>query len=146
MRLVPHNRRYSPHERSTRVHAVELYRKEHDISYVCRWMRYHLSKASLMRWKKRYDGARESSVDKSHHPHRSHRRAHTEEEPGRIQGLHRRNPNISLNEMYGKLLKKGYQRHPVLLYRVFVRPGYRKKTESGKKNPGAYMTRRQSRA
>jgi transposase InsO family protein len=35
--------------------------------------------------------------------------------------------------MYGKLLEKGCKRHPGSLYRVFVRLGYRKETESTKK-------------
>ena len=48
--------------------------------------------------------------------------------------LHRRNPNISVCELYGKLRQsKPYERHPGSLYRVFVRLGYRKAVESTKK-------------
>ena len=38
--------------------AVRLYRQTKDIDFVLR--RYHISKASLMRWNKLYDGTRES--------------------------------------------------------------------------------------
>ena len=41
------NKRYLPHEVTTKINAVKLYRQTEDISFVCR--RYHISKASLMR-------------------------------------------------------------------------------------------------
>ena len=126
------SKRYYPHEVKTRVHAVQLYRREKDVSFVCR--RYHVSKASLMRWNKRYDGTWESLEDKSHRPHKQHPNAHTKEEIKWIKDYHRRNPNISVCELYGKLVQeKAYCRHPSSLYRVFVRLGYRKRTESTKK-------------
>ncbi len=126
------NKRYLPHEVSTREGAVKLYRQTKDISFVCR--RYHVSKASLMRWNKLYDGERSSLVDHSHRPHSQHPNAHTEEELTWIRNYHRRNPNISLCELYGKLRQeKAYSRHPGSLYRVFVRLGYRRKVDSTKK-------------
>ena len=42
-----------------------------------------------------------------------------------IKNILRRNPDISGCELYGKLKKKGYSRHPDSLYRVLRRPGYR---------------------
>lgn len=126
------NKRYLPHELTTKVKAVQLYRREKDISFVCR--RYHISKASLMRWNKIYDGTRESLIPKSHKPHSVHPNAHTEQELTWIRNYHRRNPNISICELYGKLRQeKAYTRHPGSLYRVFVRLGYRKKVQSTKK-------------
>lgn len=126
------NKRYLPHELSTKVNSVKLYRQTKDINFVLR--RYHISKASLMRWNKQYDGTKESLMAKSHKPHRQHPNAHTKEELKWIRNYHRRNPNISICELYGKLRKeKAYSRHPGSLYRVFVRLGYRKKTESTKK-------------
>ena len=87
-----------------------------------------------MRWNKRYDGTKESLVPKSHRPHSPHPNAHTEQELKWIKDYHRRNPNISLGELYGKLREdKAYSRHPGSLYRVFVRLGFRKKAESTKK-------------
>ena len=87
-----------------------------------------------MRWNKIYDGTRESLIPKSHRPHSPHPNAHTEEELKWIKDYHRRNPNISICELYGKLREdKGYTRNPGSLYRVFVRLGFRKKVESTKK-------------
>ena len=58
MDIIAHNKRYLPHEITTKENAVKLYRLTKDISFVCR--RYHISKASLMRWNKLYDGTKES--------------------------------------------------------------------------------------
>ena len=132
MNSITQDKRYLPHEITTKVNSVKLYRQTKDIGFVCR--RYHISKASLMRWNKKYDGSRESLAPKSHRPHTQHPNAHTEQELSWIRNLHRRNPNISVCEMYGKLRQeKAYSRHPGSLYRVFVRLGYRTKVESTKK-------------
>ena len=95
------NKRYCPHEITTKLKSVQLYRQTKDISYVCR--KYKISKASLMRWNKQYDGTKESLMPKSHRPHSPHPNAHTEQEIKWIKDYHRRNPNISLGELYGKL-------------------------------------------
>ena len=132
MSSITQNKRYLPHEITTKENSVKQYRQTKDIGFVCR--RYHISKASLMRWNKQYDGSRESLAPKSHRPHTQHPNAHTEQELNWIRNLHRRNPNISVCEMYGKLRQeKAYSRHPGSLYRVFVRLGYRTKVESTKK-------------
>ena len=132
MDSIAQRKRYLPHEISTKIYAVKLYRETKDIGFVCR--RYHISKASLMRWNKQYDGTKESLMPKSHKPHTPHPNSHTEQELKWIRDYHRRNPNISIGELYGKLREeKAYSRHPGSLYRVFVRLGYRKKAESTKK-------------
>lgn len=126
------NKRYLPHEITTKENSVKLYRQTNDIGFVCR--RYHISKASLMRWNKLYDGTRESLLPKSHRPLTPHPNAHTVQELKWIKDYHRRNPSISICELYGKLREdKAYSRHPGSLYRVFVRLGFRKKAESTKK-------------
>ena len=58
MAIIAQTKRYLPHEISTKVQSVQLYRRTKDISFVCR--RYHISKASLMRWNKLYDGTKAS--------------------------------------------------------------------------------------
>lgn len=132
MKSIAQNKRFLPHEIATRIHSVETYRQTGDVKYICR--KYKISKASLMRWNKRYDGTRESLEDRSHRPHSQHPNAHTEEELKWIRDYHRRNPHISICELYGKLrTDKPYSRHPLSLYRVFVRLGYRQKPESTKK-------------
>lgn len=76
-----------------------------------------------MRWNRRYDGTKESLSDKSHRPHTVHPTSHTEQELKWIKDLLRRNPHISVCELYGRLLRKGYTRHPGSLYRVLRRMG-----------------------
>ena len=97
MNSITQIKRYLPHEISTKIGAVKLYRETKDIGFVCH--RYHISKASLMRWNKRYDGTKESLCAKSHRPLTPHPNAHTEKELKWIRNLHRRNPNISVSEM-----------------------------------------------
>jgi transposase InsO family protein len=132
MNSITHNKRYCPHEITTKTHAVKAYRQTKDISFICR--KYKISKASLMRWNRKYDGTRESLIPKSHKPHTQHPNAHTEQELQWIKDYHRRNPNISICELYGKLREdKAYSRNPGSLYRVFIRLGYRKTVVSTKK-------------
>lgn len=142
MTSITQVKRYLPHEVTTKVYAVKFYRMNKDISLTCR--KYHISKASLMRWNKIYDGTVASLEPKSHRPHSEHPNAHTAEELKWIQDLHRRTPNISICEMYGKLkCNRGYARHPGSLYRIFVKLGFRTRPESTKKKSkhlGKYKT------
>lgn len=132
MNSITHTQRYLPHELTTRYYACRLYRSGHSVSFVCR--RYHISKASLMRWNKKFDGTKESLMDKSHKPHTPHPNSHTPEELRWIENYHRRNPHISVCELFGKLRRdKGYSRHPGSLYRVYQRLGYSSKAPSTKK-------------
>lgn len=131
MNSITHAKRYLPHELTTRIHAVNLYRSTGKIDLVCR--KYKVSKASLMRWNRRYDGSQESLMDHSHRPLTPHPNAHTDEELRWILNLCRRNKGLSLLELYGKLRKRGYKRHPLSLYRVFIRLGLRTKLPSTKK-------------
>lgn len=116
-------KRYLPHELKTRIYAVEMYRNSGDIEYVCR--KYHISRTSLWRWNKKYDGKKESLEDKSHRPHSKHPTEHTEQEIKWIKDIIRRNPNITLNEIWYKLkINKGYARKAVSLYRVLRKLNY----------------------
>ena len=80
--------------------------------------RYKVSRATLWRWKKQFDGTLQSlepefSRKGIHHPFEQ-----TEEEKENIKNLVRRNPNIGLNELYGKLYRDyNYRRNPITLYR-----------------------------
>lgn len=141
MNSIPYTQRYLPHEIDTRYYAVKLYRTGVGIKFVCR--RYHISKASLMRWNKRFDGTKDSLRDKSHRSHTPHPAAHTEQEIKWIRDTMRRNPNISVCELYGKLrIHKGYSRHPGALYRILSKLGLRKKQIKSKKrySPKPYDT------
>ena len=68
MNTITYSQRYFPHELNTKFYAVKLYRTGVGVSFVCR--RYHISKSSLMRWNKKFDGTKESLIDKSHRPSR----------------------------------------------------------------------------
>ena len=75
---LKNTQRYIPHTLETRLAAVKTYRNKNSINFICR--RYKISKASLMRWNKKYNGTKESLMDKSHKPHSPHPNAHTLEE------------------------------------------------------------------
>ena len=63
----------------------EIFTNCGDIGYVCR--KYHISRTSLWRWNKKYDGNKESLEDKSHRPLSKHPTAHTEIEMKWIRDL-----------------------------------------------------------
>lgn len=141
MTIISHSKRYYPHDLSTKFNAVNLYRNGNPISFVCR--RYKISKASLMRWNKKFDGSKDSLIDKSHKPHSKHPNAHTDEELKWIKDYIKRNPNISMIELYGKLrINKGYSRHACSLFRVLRKLGYfnQKQHQYKKYTPKPYHT------
>ena len=132
MTIIPQNNRYLPHELNTKYYAVKLYRTGTSVHFVCR--RYKISKSSLMRWNKKFDGTKQSLIDKSHKPIKKHPNAHSDEEIKWINDYIRRNPNISLCELYGKLrVDKGYSRHAASLFRVMRKMGIYVSKESKKK-------------
>lgn len=120
MNIIP----YKSHDIKTKLHAVTTYRKNRfSVFHVC--LKYHISKASLMRWNKAYDGTNQSLYPKSRRPLTPHPNSHTPEEIEAITRLIKRNSNIGLTELYTKLrVKIAYSRHYCSLYRVLVRMGY----------------------
>ena len=83
MNTITYSQRYLPHELNTKFYAVRLYRTGVGVSFVCR--RYHISKSSLLPLKQKFNGTKESLMDKSHRPHSKHPNSHTEEELKWIQ-------------------------------------------------------------
>lgn len=115
-------KRYLPHTLTTKIHAVRTYMNQKDIGYVCR--KYHISRTSLWRWMKKYNGTIESLIDKSHKPKTKHPMGHTNTEIRWIRNYVKRNPKITLNELWYKLRKeKGYTREATSLYRVMRKLG-----------------------
>jgi len=132
MNNISQNIRYYPHDLNTKFYAIQLYMKGYPLKIVCR--RYHISKSSLLRWKKKYDGTKESLIDKSHKPLSKHPNSHTDEELKWIKDYTRRNPNITLHELYGKLrTEKVYSRHACSLFRVIRKMKLSVNTETHKK-------------
>lgn len=140
MNSISYTQRYIPHELNTKYYAVNLYRHGYPVSFVCR--RYKISKSSLMRWNKKFDGSKESLIDKSHRPLTHHPNAHTELELKWIKDLIRRNPHISMSELYGKLrTERGYSRTAPALFRVLRKLGfYVEKEKHEKYKPKKYDT------
>ena len=58
-KLTKKTQLYIPHTLETRLATVKTYRNKNSISFICR--RYKVSKASLMRWNKKYDGTKVSN-------------------------------------------------------------------------------------
>ena len=140
MTSITQNQRYLPHELNTKYYATKLYRNGYPISFVCR--RYKISKSSLMRWNRKFDGTKESLMDKSHKPLTPHPNTHTELEIKWIKDFIRRNPHISMSELYGKLrTEKGYSRTAPSLFRVLRKLGfYVNKEKHEKYVPKKYYT------
>ncbi len=129
MTSIPQNIRYLPHTLNTRYHAVKTYRNGASVDFICR--RYKVSKASLRRWNKRFDGTKESLRDNSHRPLTPHPKAHTEQELTWIKNIIRRNPKASLIEIFYKLkTQKGYDRHPCSLFRILRKLGFFKQKKT----------------
>lgn len=123
MNSIPQNVRYLPHDLNIKFYAICAYRNGNSANYVCR--KYHISKSSLSRWNRKFNGTKESLIDKSHKPKSKHPNAHTDIELKWIHDYIRRNPHITLCELWYKLkINKGYSRHPGSLYRVLKRIGY----------------------
>lgn len=123
MNIISQNVRYLPHDLNTKFYAVSMYRNGAPSSYVCR--KYHISKSSLSRWNRKFDGSKESLFDKSHKPLSKHPNAHTDLEIKWIKDYLRRNPHITLCELWYKLkINKGYSRHPASLYRFLKKIGF----------------------
>ena len=78
MNSISQTQRYLPHELNTKYYATKLYRNGYSISFVCR--RYKISKSSLMRWNRKFNGTKQSLIDKSHKPISKHPNAHTDSE------------------------------------------------------------------
>lgn len=123
MNSISQNVRYLPHDLNTKFYAVSMYRNGAPSSFVCR--KYHISKSSLSRWNRKFDGSKDSLIDKSHRPLSKHPNSHTDLEIKWINDYLRRNPHITLCELWYKLkINKGYSRHPASLYRFLKKIGF----------------------
>ena len=141
MTSISQNLRYLPHTLETRYHAVKTYQNGASVAFICR--RYKVSKASLMRWNKRFDSTKESLKDRSHRPLTPHPKAHTQQELTWIKNCIKRNPNATLIEIFYKLkTNKGYDRHPCSLFRILRKLDFFKspKTQNKPYVPKPYDT------
>lgn len=123
MNTISQTKRYLPHDLNTKLYAVLTYRNGNDINYVCR--KYHISRSSLWRWNKKYDGSTSSLANKSHKPISPHPNSHTSVELDYIKLYISNNPTHSLLEIWYKLKHiYSYSRHPLSLYRILKKLGF----------------------
>ena len=97
-----------------------MYVKKHGVSRAGR--KYNKPRSYIYRWKQRWDGTPESLVCFSRRPH-SHPNAHTPEEIAMIKRYRKRNPNLSVTELWARLKKHEYTRRPESLYREMKKLG-----------------------
>ncbi len=132
-----HNNPYSAREKLKALNLLKL----SSIEFVAH--RYHCTIQTIYRWKRIYNGSIESLENGSCRPKTQHPNSQTDEEKKHIQDLIKRNPNIGLNELYGKLrINYGYCRNPVTLYRYLRKNNYFKNLSKNRKNyrPKKYDT------
>lgn len=84
---------------------------------------YHVKRSSLYRWLKRFDGTKESLLDKSHKPIKEHPNKLKKEIVDKIINLHRRNPAQSFIEIWVRLKHDDINVSPSSVLRTFKRNG-----------------------
>lgn len=82
--------------------------------------RFNISRATLYRWRKKYDGTPKSLLDKSKRPHH-HPNQHTSQELKLISDMRKRNNHLGLVVFWVKLRQRGYSRSITSLWRVLQR-------------------------
>lgn len=82
--------------------------------------RFNISRASVYRWRNKFDGNLKSLNDLSRRPHH-HPNEHTEAELKLISDMRKRNPDLGLVVFWVKLRGRGYSRSIPALWRVLQR-------------------------
>ena len=100
---------------TTRRQAVIKYAEKKGVTAAAR--RYNVGRATIYRWKERYDGTLQSLQDRSHRPH-SHPNQHTEEEIKLIKDMRKKNKHTGLVVFWVKLRQRGYTRTITSLWRI----------------------------
>ena len=138
MSIIAHFQ-YSSKEK---LRIVNMYRNgRFSINSIC--SRYRISKATLMRRNRKFDGSIQSLDNLSRRPKLMHPNAHTPKEIEKIINLIKRNPHIGLTELYSKLrVQINYSRCYSSLYRFLVKTGHYKKNKTVYKvyKPKKYFT------
>jgi transposase len=122
----------------------EAYHRQRMVAYFTKHgatktaIRYKVSRKTVYKWLKRYDGTLESLTDQSHRPH-SHPKQHTPEELEKIRRMIKRNGRKDLLLVYQRLAEEGYSRHygsfKRIVGRLFSDPPKKKR----KKKPQPYQ-------
>ena len=84
--------------------------------------KYNKSRSYIYFWLSHWDGSVTSLACQSKRPH-SHPNQHTEADLKLIRDMRRRNPDLGIVELWHRLRKRGYTRHPESLFRVMRKLG-----------------------
>ena len=103
-----------------RRQAIVSFASKHSVTEASR--RYNVSRPTIYKWMKRYDGTLGSLKDLSRKPHH-HPNQHTEDELKLIRDMRRRNPNAGIVVFWVKLREKGYTRSISGLLKVLRKMG-----------------------
>ena len=121
--------------------SLMKYAEKNGVSRASR--KYNKSRSYIYFWRARWDGNVESLVSQSRRPH-SRPNQHTEAELKLIRDVRRRNPSLSLIELWRRLKHRGYTRRPESLFRVMRKLGMfpqEKKKKTYTPKPYQQMTR-----
>lgn len=103
-----------------RRQAVVKYAKRYGVSAAS--IRYNVSRPTIYKWMKRYNGHLGSLKDESRRPHH-HPNQHTEAELEQIRNMRRCNPNTGVVVLWVKLRERGYCRSISGLLKVLKSTG-----------------------
>ena len=103
-----------------RRQAIVLWAKKKGVSSAS--ARYQISRPTVYKWLKRYDGTFQSLYNQSKRP-KHHPNQHTQKEIKLIRDMRRRNPKAGLVVLWVKLGKRGYRRSISGLYKALKRLG-----------------------
>ena len=98
--------------------SVVLYSLRNSVISAIR--KFGVSRATIYRWRSRYDGTAKSLEEYSRRPNH-HPNQHTSEEIELIKNMRRRNPELGLVVFWVKLMQRGYKRSIPSLWRVLKR-------------------------
>ena len=119
----------------TRLSAIK-FAKVHGVTKAAK--EFNVSRQTIYRWRKRYDGTEESLKPKSRRPHH-HPNEHSQEELELIKEMRVKYPHDGLNIFWHRLCCAGYTRSMPALFRVMRRLDlYRAKPQNPKYIPKPY--------
>jgi transposase InsO family protein len=142
MNILAHESSKIPNDLTTKKNCVLRFIKSgRNNKKICNY--YHISRQSLWRWVKQYNGTDESLENKSHKPLTKHPNSCTDAEITDIKNYIRRNPSNSYLECWINLFRnKNFKRCIMTVYRVLKRmnlPAHYK-TNKKKKHDKIYNT------
>lgn len=110
--------------------ALILYAEKYGVTKAA--IQYKTNGQYIYRWKRRYDGTRESLINKSCRP-QHHPNEHRESELKLINDMYLRNRKCGLVVLWVKLRERGYSRSITSLYRILKKRGLKREKPANPK-------------